>query len=88
MLKSFTKLFGGDPVRRQLESYAPRVEAINAFEPQMRQLSDDDLRAKTEEFRARLAGGELLDEILHEAFAVVREVAVRTVGLRISMCSS
>jgi len=82
MFKSFTKLLGGDPVRRQLESYAPRVEAINAFEPQMRQLSDEDLQAKTDEFRTRLAGGELLDDILHEAFAVVREVAVRTVGLR------
>jgi preprotein translocase subunit SecA len=82
MLKSFTKLLGGDPIRRQLESYAPSVEAINALEPQMRELSDEALKAKTEEFRSRLAGGETLDDLLHETFAVVREVSVRTVGLR------
>jgi len=82
MLKSFTRLIGGDPIRRQLESYAPSVEAINALEPEMRRMSDEALRAKTDEFRNRMASGETLDELLHETFAVVREVAVRTIGLR------
>ena len=44
MLKSITNLFGGDPIRRQLESYATRVEAINALEPELRELSDELLR--------------------------------------------
>ena len=58
------------------------VEAINALEPAMAALSDEDLRAKTEEFRARLAEGLDLDELMVEAFAVVREAAKRTLGQR------
>jgi preprotein translocase subunit SecA len=73
MFKSFTRLIGGDPIRRQLESYTPSVEAINALEPEMRRMSDEALRAKTDEFRSRMAGGETLDDLLLEAFAVVRE---------------
>jgi len=82
MLKRLTKIIGGDPVRRMLEEYSHRVEAINALEPAMRALSDEALQAKTEEFRQRLHQGESLDDLLVEAFAVVRETSVRTIGLR------
>ncbi len=82
MFKSLSKLIGGDPVRRQIKPFLLRVEAINALEPQMQALSHEALRAKTQEFRARLDQGETLDDLLVEAFAVVREVAVRTIGLR------
>jgi preprotein translocase subunit SecA len=58
------------------------VEAVSALEPEMEKLSDAELRQKTDEFRERLAGGETLDDLLPEAFAVVREVSRRTLGLR------
>jgi preprotein translocase subunit SecA len=82
MLKKFTTIFGGDPVRRELEQYQPFVEEINSLETSIQQLSDDELKAKTEEFKARLEQGESLDDLLPEAFAVVREVSIRTIGLR------
>jgi preprotein translocase subunit SecA len=82
MLKGLTKLIGGDPIQRKLESYAEVVEQINALEPQMQAMSDQALQAKTEEFRARIAGGETLDDLLPETFAVVRETSIRTIGLR------
>ncbi len=82
MFKSITKVLGGDPVRRVLAQFSAVVEAIDALEAEMKALSDDALRAKTGEFRSRLAGGESLDSLLPEAFAVVREASVRTVGLR------
>lgn len=58
------------------------VEPINALEEKVHALSDQDLSRKTEEFRERLARGETLDDLLHEAFAVVREVAWRVTGMR------
>ncbi len=58
------------------------VEQINSFEPSIKQLSDAQLAAKTDEFRKRLSEGETLDDLLPEAFAVVREASVRTIGLR------
>ncbi len=58
------------------------VGRINALEPEVQRLSDDELRAKTGEFKGRLERGESLDELLYEAFAVVREAAVRTLGQR------
>jgi len=58
------------------------VDQVNAFEPAISSLSDDGLRAKTEEFKSRFTGGESLDELLPEAFAVVREAAKRTLGQR------
>jgi preprotein translocase subunit SecA len=82
MLKTLTRLIGGDPIERQLEEYKLVAEQINALEPQMRALSSEELGEKTEEFRSRLADGASLDDLLVEAFAVVREVAVRTVGMR------
>jgi preprotein translocase subunit SecA len=82
MFKSITKILGGDPIQRQLESYRDNVQAINHLEPEIQSMSDDELKAKTKEFRSRLAAGETLEDILVEAYAVVREVSVRTVGLR------
>jgi len=76
-----TKIFGSK-AERELKKLWPQVHAINALEPQMQALSDADLRKKTDEFKARLAKGETLDDLLVEAFAVVREVSKRVMGLR------
>jgi preprotein translocase subunit SecA len=67
---------------RKVKALMARVGKINAYEPQMQALSDDELRGKTAEFKARLAKGEKLDDLLSEAFAVVREAAVRTLRQR------
>lgn len=75
------KLFG-DQNKRKLNKLAPLVAQINALEPEIQKLSDDQLRAKTDEFKQRLAGGASLDELSIEAFAVVREAAMRTLGQR------
>ena len=72
----------GDENERQLRKLWPLVEAINRLEPEMERLSDAELRAKTDQFRARLGDGETLDDLLPEAFAVVREVARRRLGMR------
>src|SRR5574340_1187894 len=67
---------------RQFREYDAIVEQINAFEPSIEPLSDEQLRAKTDEFRSRLADGETLEDLLPEAFAVVREASKRTLGMR------
>jgi preprotein translocase subunit SecA len=67
---------------RKVKALQRGVEAVNAFEPEIEKLSDEELRAKTVEFRERLDGGATLDDILHEAFAVVREASRRTLGMR------
>ncbi len=82
MLKKFVNLIGGDPNKRTIEQLSDVVDRINALEKPLEDLSDSALRAKTDEFRARLAEGETLDDILPEAFAVVREASKRTIGLR------
>ena len=82
MLRNLVKIVVGDPVERALSKYRTRVDEINDLEPVMQALSDDELRAKTAAFKQRLADGAKLDEILTEAFAAVREVSVRTTGLR------
>jgi len=97
MLQKFVKTFGGDPNRREIEKTTDFVEQVNALEAEFEALSDEALRAKTDEFRLRLAtelegieeGKErqelektVLDEILPEAFAAVREAAKRTIGQR------
>jgi len=71
-----------DPTERELKRLSSVVEAINALEPQMQALSDDELRAKTPYFQERLANGASLDDLLVEAFAVVREASRRTLGMR------
>jgi len=71
-----------DANEREVARLRRRVEETNELEPQFQQLSDEALRAKTEEFRSRLADEETLDDILPEAFAAVREAAQRTLGQR------
>lgn len=75
------KIFGTDN-ERQLKRLQPIVEAINSFEPKVSQLTDEQLFNKTNEFREQLAAGKHLDDILPEAFAVVREVGKRKLGQR------
>src|SRR5215210_3416472 len=82
MLGALAKKIFGSANDRRVKGYRPRVEAINAIEPEMERLSDDELRARTESFRAELASGKQLDDILVEAFATVREAAKRTLGQR------
>ncbi|MCS6937127.1 MAG: preprotein translocase subunit SecA [Candidatus Bipolaricaulota bacterium] len=72
----------GETNAQRLKKIQPIVDRINALEPEIQSLSDAQLRAKTDEFKERLSKGETLDDILPEAFAVVREVARRKVGLR------
>ncbi|MFH1542142.1 MAG: preprotein translocase subunit SecA [bacterium] len=72
----------GDSDEKKLKALAPLVDRINQLEPEIKKLSDDELRAKTEEFRKRLSAGEDLDGLLPEAFAAVREASVRTTGMR------
>jgi preprotein translocase subunit SecA len=72
----------GSPNDRKVKAMMARVTKINALEPQISALSDDDLRARTGAFKARFAAGESLDDLMNEAFAVVREAARRTLGQR------
>ena len=99
MLKNFVKIFGGDPNKKVIEQYSGISQQINSLEPRFEGLSDEALRAKTDEFRARIAGSlgnldgldekeqftaqqDALNEILPEAFAVVREASKRAIGQR------
>ena len=81
VMKILKKIFGtrNDRVLKRL---GKNVAAINEFEPQMQALSDEELKAKTAEFRKRLQDGVTLNMLLPEAFAVVREASVRTLGQR------
>jgi preprotein translocase subunit SecA len=81
MLGLAKKIFGSSNDRK-VKSLLGRAQAINALEPQFAALSDDQLRAKTQEFRDRLAKGETLDDLMNEAFATVREASKRTLGQR------
>ena len=82
MFASIARAIFGTSNDRVLKAYQRRVPQINALEPAITRLSDDELRGKTAEFRARLADGATLDDVLPEAFAVVREAAKRTLGMR------
>ena len=73
MLDTFLKAIFGSRNDRLLKQYRKRVLTINALEPATQALSDDALKAKTQEFKDRYAKGETLDQLLPEAFAVVRE---------------
>jgi preprotein translocase subunit SecA len=81
VLNFLTRIFGSRN-DRVLKSLARDMRAANAFEPALQALGDEQLRAKTDEFRTRLAAGETVDRLLPEAFAVVREAARRTLGMR------
>ena len=79
---SFVDKLLGNTSESRLKKLAPIVKTINELEPKLRSLSDGELRARTDKFKKRLAGGETLDDILPEAYATVREAAVRTIGQR------
>ena len=81
MVKLLGKLVG-TPQDRTEKKYRPLVQRINDLEPEFERLTDAELRAKTDEFRDRLAGGKKPDDILPEAFAAVREASKRTLGQR------
>src|SRR5438874_280432 len=82
MLKGLYQKVTGDPNERLITRLRPIVAEINELAPEYEALSDDALRAKTGEFKQRLADGESLDDVLPEAFAAVREAGRRTIGLR------
>ena len=75
------KIFGSHS-EKEIKRIMPLVEKIESLDETMQALTDEELKGKTEEFKKRLADGETLDDILPEAFAVVREAAVRTVGMK------
>ena len=82
MFASIARALFGSANDRSLKAHQRRVPEVNAFEPAMTALDDVALAAKTQEFRERIAGGTSLDELLPEAFAVVREASRRVLGMR------
>jgi preprotein translocase subunit SecA len=86
MFLSILKLFAGSHHRKFLRKCAPIVKRINALETEYQKLSDDQLRAKTDEFKKRHAKGESLDALLPEAFAVVKNAARRLCGTKATVC--
>jgi len=80
-MKIFNKIFGTYS-EREIKRIMPIVKKVNSLEETIEKLSDEELRQKTEEFKGRLKKGETLDDILPEAFAVVREASKRVLGLR------
>src|SRR5271163_2387202 len=82
MLGTIARKIFGTANDRRLRTYRPRVAAINALEADVQNLSDEALKARTEEFKKQLADGKTLDDILVPAFATVREAARRTLGQR------
>ncbi len=82
MISGLLKKIFGSRNDRLIKQYSQTVKRINAFEPALQALTDEQLRAKTDEFRQRHANGESLDDLLPEAFAVVREAGRRVLGMR------
>ena len=82
MIGALARKFFGSANDRRVKGYQSRVSAINALEPELVALSDEALKARTAEFRAQLADGKSLDDLLVPAFATVREAAKRTLGQR------
>ncbi len=81
-LSNIFKIIFGSSNDRAVKKYAQTVKVINALEPEISALDDEKLKSKTQEFKNRLEEGELLDDILPEAFAVVREASKRILGMR------
>ncbi len=82
MLNNLLKKVFGSRNDRLIKQYSQSVASINALEPKIAELTDDELRGQTDEFRQRIAQGATLDELLPEAFAVVREAGKRALGMR------
>ena len=87
MVSFLKKIVGDTPERAADKLRGQLVPRVNSLEDSIRSLGDDGLRAKTDEFRARLDRGESLDDLLYEAFAVVREAARRTLASATMMCN-
>ncbi|HPG51728.1 MAG TPA: preprotein translocase subunit SecA, partial [Spirochaetota bacterium] len=82
MIDKILSIFFGTKHERDVKKLWPAVHRITALEPEMKKLSNDEMRAMTSKFRQRIANGEKLESILPEAFALVREASVRTLGMR------
>jgi preprotein translocase subunit SecA len=82
MFKKIVNLIVGDPNKKILDDLRPTVAAVNELEPDLQEISDDELRAGSLQLKERLAQDEALDDILPEAYALVREASRRTTGLR------
>ena len=82
MFQTIAKSLFGSSNDRYVKSIGKVVNQINALEPQIQALSDDELRAQTDKFRRQLDDGQTLDDILPEAFATVREASSRVLGMR------
>jgi preprotein translocase subunit SecA len=82
MIRGLVKKIVGSKNERELKKLQPLVEQINALEPELEKLTDEQLQGKTAEFRERLDQGETLDQLLVEAFATVREASKRVLGMR------
>ena len=82
MINFIAKKIFGSVNDRNIKAITKDVEKINAFEAQISSLTNDQLKNKTQEFKFRLEKGETLDDILHEAFAVVREASKRVLQMR------
>ena len=82
MLQGLSKKLFGTVNERIVKAHAAQISAINDLERSLEALSDEELRAKTAEYRKRVAGGETLEDLLVEAFAITREAAKRTLGQR------
>ncbi|MCP4724247.1 MAG: preprotein translocase subunit SecA [bacterium] len=82
MVDKILSIFFGTKHERDVKRLKPFVERINSFEPDIKKLSNSEMESKSFEFRSRIEKGESLDSIMHEAFALVREASIRTVGMR------
>jgi len=82
VVAAFARKIFGSANDRRVKSYQPLVNAINALEPEVAKLSDEELKARTAEFKAQLAAGKKLEDLLVPAFATVREASKRTLGMR------
>ena len=86
-MNMFSKVFGTRS-QREVKRIMPLVEKIESLRPDMQKLSDEELRGKTREFKKRLEEGETLDDLLPEAFAVVREAGKRVLGMEHFPCAA
>ena len=82
VLQALAKAIFGSANDRQIKRYQPKVDAINALEPELEKLSDEELRARTDQFRSEVAAGKKIDDLLVPAFATVREASKRVLGMR------
>ncbi|HNW30055.1 MAG TPA: preprotein translocase subunit SecA, partial [Spirochaetota bacterium] len=82
MIDKILSIFFGTKHERDVKKLWPIVHKINALEPEMKKLTNDEMRAMTSKFRQRIEKGESLDSLLPEAFALTREASVRTLGMR------